>query len=203
MRGIFSLCAAVLMAGLFSATVSAATVTIDFEDAPEEFASGDGFNGTYETQGFSLVSTRCCWATIGTAPQIPDKAMMIGAWGFGFDLYGDDFSLSSFDIGFLNGSGGTINLRGYRDGGQILSEVINASAGYTLPSYQTILLGASWENLDRIRFDITPDSCCPGSASALDNIVLTTATAVPVPAAVWLFGSALAGLGWLRRKSSA
>jgi hypothetical protein len=26
--------------------------------------------------------------------------------------------------------------------------------------------------------------------------------AVPVPAAVWLFGSALAGLGWLRRKQS-
>jgi hypothetical protein len=31
----------------------------------------------------------------------------------------------------------------------------------------------------------------------VDNI---NATVVPVPAAVWLFGSALAGLGWLRRK---
>ena len=27
-----------------------------------------------------------------------------------------------------------------------------------------------------------------------------TITAIPVPAAAWLFGSALAGLGWLRRK---
>ena len=27
-------------------------------------------------------------------------------------------------------------------------------------------------------------------------------TAVPVPAAVWLFGSALAGLGWFRRKTA-
>jgi hypothetical protein len=27
----------------------------------------------------------------------------------------------------------------------------------------------------------------------------TTVSAVPIPAAVWLFGSALAGLGWLRR----
>ena len=26
--------------------------------------------------------------------------------------------------------------------------------------------------------------------------------AVPVPAAVWLFGSALAGLGWMRRRQS-
>jgi len=31
----------------------------------------------------------------------------------------------------------------------------------------------------------------------IDNI---NVSAVPVPAAVWLFGSALAGLGWIRRK---
>ncbi|MGI9309169.1 MAG: VPLPA-CTERM sorting domain-containing protein [Gammaproteobacteria bacterium] len=30
-----------------------------------------------------------------------------------------------------------------------------------------------------------------------------TLTAVPVPAAVWLFGSALTGLGWMRRKQTA
>jgi hypothetical protein len=29
-----------------------------------------------------------------------------------------------------------------------------------------------------------------------------TASQVPIPAAVWLFGSALAGLGWLRRKQT-
>jgi hypothetical protein len=27
-------------------------------------------------------------------------------------------------------------------------------------------------------------------------------TAVPIPAAVWLFGSALAGLGWMRRRKT-
>jgi hypothetical protein len=32
------------------------------------------------------------------------------------------------------------------------------------------------------------------------GVFLVRTTAVPVPAAVWLFGSALAGLGWLRRK---
>jgi hypothetical protein len=34
---------------------------------------------------------------------------------------------------------------------------------------------------------------------SIDNFV---ATVVPVPAAVWLFGSALAGLGWMRRKQT-
>jgi len=36
----------------------------------------------------------------------------------------------------------------------------------------------------------------------IGGVVGLTITAVPVPAAVWLFGSALAGLGWLRRKPS-
>lgn len=35
------------------------------------------------------------------------------------------------------------------------------------------------------------------------SIVSGSVSAVPVPAAVWLFGSALAGLGWLRRKQTA
>jgi hypothetical protein len=37
-----------------------------------------------------------------------------------------------------------------------------------------------------------------GGGSA--EIFIGSVTAVPVPAAVWLFGSALAGLGWMRRK---
>lgn len=34
----------------------------------------------------------------------------------------------------------------------------------------------------------------------VDEPFTVSASAVPVPAAAWLFGSALAGLGWLRRK---
>jgi hypothetical protein len=41
------------------------------------------------------------------------------------------------------------------------------------------------------------------SASNSYNAILTVTTStVPVPAAVWLFGSALAGLGWMRRKQT-
>ena len=34
------------------------------------------------------------------------------------------------------------------------------------------------------------------------NFMWVTVQTVPVPAAVWLFGSALAGLGWMRRLSN-
>lgn len=42
------------------------------------------------------------------------------------------------------------------------------------------------------------------AANALQNGLTGTVTAnvVPIPAAAWLFGSALAGLGWARRKKA-
>jgi hypothetical protein len=60
-------------------------------------------------------------------------------------------------------------------------------------------LGDSWHNLDRVRMTVSNPSLYPG---ALDNFKIYSPTAVPVPAAVWLFGSALAGLGWQRRKKT-
>jgi hypothetical protein len=36
-----------------------------------------------------------------------------------------------------------------------------------------------------------------------DSLTLVVPSVVPIPAAVWLFGSALAGLGWMRRKQTA
>jgi hypothetical protein len=41
-----------------------------------------------------------------------------------------------------------------------------------------------------------------GGQTFIRDIVSGTVTAVPIPAAVWLFGSALAGLGWMRRKQT-
>jgi hypothetical protein len=38
---------------------------------------------------------------------------------------------------------------------------------------------------------------------SLPLVTAWTVTAVPLPPAVWLFGSALAGLGWIRRKKTA
>jgi hypothetical protein len=41
------------------------------------------------------------------------------------------------------------------------------------------------------------------SSNSYDAVLTVTTSTVPVPAAVWLFGSALAGLGWMKRKQTA
>jgi hypothetical protein len=41
------------------------------------------------------------------------------------------------------------------------------------------------------------------SSTGYDAVLTVTTSVVPAPAAVWLFGSALAGLGWMRRKQAA
>jgi hypothetical protein len=43
---------------------------------------------------------------------------------------------------------------------------------------------------------------CMFPVTRLRNITAGQISAVPVPAAAWLFGSALAGLGWMRRKQT-
>jgi hypothetical protein len=56
----------------------------------------------------------------------------------------------------------------------------------------------------------TPSYCYPATSSCEVDFIAAKArritggrvSAVPIPAAVWLFGSALAGLGWFRRKTA-
>jgi hypothetical protein len=50
--------------------------------------------------------------------------------------------------------------------------------------------------------DFCDDYDCWPPDQTIRAVVSGSVSAVPIPAAVWLFGSALAGLGWLRRKQS-
>jgi hypothetical protein len=49
---------------------------------------------------------------------------------------------------------------------------------------------------------LTIDSLDVPAAGSLDGIRVLTLTAVPIPPAVWLFGSALGLLAWIRRKET-
>ncbi len=57
-----------------------------------------------------------------------------------------------------------------------------------------------WTGVMRV---VTPNPAIQGSIDVQEFLVGPGINVVPVPAAVWLFGSALGMMGWLRRKGSA
>jgi len=106
---------------------------------------------------------------------------------------GNTFNLESIDL-FLAGvsSARDVLITGYYAGGGSIA--VNLSVDQAVLNHQ---FDSAWSNLDQVVFGTASDSVF---FHGVDNI---SVSAVPVPAAAWLFGSALAGLGWIRRKSAA
>jgi len=198
------------LAGLLSFSVNAAPVFVDFEDVEPK---GTALPGTsFTTKGIVFD-----WA--GKSPSIP--AILSSNWaggsgsemafcGYcdltnGTSLYtanGSVFELDSFRFGGTDGSlsglpyTGTVT--GYLSGGGTVTKSILSAADTS----GLIAFDETWVNLTSV--DILIDAAVVGrdpfDAFAIDDMSLQ---AVPVPAAVWLFGSALGGLGWMRRKQAA
>ncbi|MEJ2140292.1 MAG: VPLPA-CTERM sorting domain-containing protein [Gammaproteobacteria bacterium] len=96
---------------------------------------------------------------------------------YGADIVGTSLAASSF-----------FGATGYTVGGGIAAGSVGTG---------------DWLNLQSITFEVS--SCC-GDPYYIETLSLTVdninASVVPIPAAVWLFGSALVGLGWVRRMQS-
>jgi hypothetical protein len=73
----------------------------------------------------------------------------------------------------------------YDDGELVPTVFAKVGYSYTQPGSQ--LVPGPWIEID-------------SATDAHMYAVFTPSQVVPIPAAVWLFGSALAGLGWMRRK---
>ena len=113
----------------------------------------------------------------------------------------DIFSLISFDLGEYSSysSNDSVTITGYKNSGTQITETFQLDSLFDglggINDFQSITLDANWNNLTRVEFD--------SSAYSLDNIQLDI-NQVPVPTAVWLFGSGLLGLiGVARRKARA
>jgi len=103
----------------------------------------------------------------------------------------------SLDIGIIGSNDFDFTFTGCTANGGVLQKQINLTSMVTQTSgtLTTVLFDSSWADL--VSVDIGFDLGSDFEAGVPDNIVVNT---VPIPAAAWLFGSALAGLGWLRRK---
>jgi hypothetical protein len=100
------------------------------------------------------------------------------------------------------GTDSSLRVTLYGDGGSILYNFPPAfsSAESDVFNY---LLEAGKEYRIWVSAYASPDEYSKNNLAAGYDVVGTlTATAVPVPAAAWLFGSALVGLGWMRRKQT-
>ncbi len=197
----------VTVAGFLSAGAQAAPVTIDFE----EFNIGDGGGSVFDTpilasQGYELTgsggpggpftSTEVLTGTnTGGTNAYGGTIGGLGQDGFNFHVDvtlekadGGAFAIHNLDLFMDTDPEGWMEIRGTLAGGGL-----------------TFLLGVpvgtgDWLNLESVRFWAEGNGFGAGYATVeLDNIVVG---AVPIPAAVWLFGSALAGLGWMRRKAT-
>ena len=197
----------VAVAGFLSAGAQAAPVTIDFE----EFNIGDGGGSVFDTpilasQGYELTgsggpggpftSTEVLTGTnTGGTNAYGGSISGLGQDGFNYAVTvqlekadGGAFAIHNLDLFMDTDPEGWMEIRGTLAGGGL-----------------TFLLGVpvgtgDWLNLQSVTFRAEGNGFGPGGGTVeLDNIVVS---AVPVPAAVWLFGSALVGLGWLRRKQT-
>jgi hypothetical protein len=191
MKGLFKTLFIVVGVAFSGVSLAVTTTVIDFE----EFADGTSVTDPIISKGFILDPS-----VSGVPPVIatsPDNHMIFCGWCTdgveGISIYsqaGVSFELDSLDAE-SNGELFTGQVIGYLEGGAIISQDFSTIG--------TINFDQTWVDLTSIDilFNLTS-----GPATfvvpSVDNITLQ---AVPVPAAVWLFGSALVGLGWFRRKA--
>lgn len=96
-----------------------------------------------------------------------------------------------------------LQIVGYDESGtQIAAMAIEAPGLGFSSTWTSINFDSSWNAVHKIVVEHQQLNSNFGSESRGIRIDNFSATVVPVPAAVWLFGSALAGLGWMRRKQT-
>jgi len=173
-----------------SFSIQAAPLTIDFEDL-----SDDGFVSVIESGGFVFSSNGSPDPLLATTSAIDGDFSL--AWcPFLCEVAmetanGSTFSLFSFDTYGVGYESGPLffDVLGYRADGSTVTETFPGAT-----SQQSISLQGNWTDLTRVEFSPQYSAVF---GYVIDNIEVSV---VPIPAAAWLFGSALMALGWARKR---
>ncbi len=208
---------------LLSAQAYSATIQIEFSgsfvsscDSGASLCDSDAL-GSLRSTAFNGVITLPDIATPfrdsnGSAKYLLDSQMA----SFSFNSENDAFDLttqepvsvlvaySGFSIDFIDisvTSGGYIYSLDFR-GNPLYPEWLTDGAFPTLDTLTSPLMVASpglYISTSGYEISLGTDNYSPsdGYSTTLNPLVISS---VPIPAAVWLFGSALGGLGWMRRK---
>jgi hypothetical protein len=188
---------------LCSLAANAFPTIIDFEEFPE-----GNVTNPFSSKGYTFSHAYSAGIILMVTPnESTTGQMMTVCDGCAFPTVismqeenGTLFELTSFDAGYNLASPSwnrSLTVTGtYADNSQI-GAVFDSIGGFT----ETINLGGpGWSNLALVSFSWDADVSSGLDIRGLDNIIVT---AVPIPAAVWLFGSGLGLLGWIRRRKAA
>ena len=174
-----------------AATTSLNAAIIDFEEIDNTSKVTTG--PSLDTQGFNLFNSSAGIGSIlhweSSSPYNADPSGVTFSHNYSSttttltQLNGGAFNLFSIDFGdvFNSGVSQNISINAVTNSGSLLSTVVSTDSIIGLETFNlnwSNVLSASWTETS-------------GSYLQLDNI---SVSAVPVPAAVWLFGSGLIGL---------
>jgi hypothetical protein len=171
---------------LVSATANSATVTIDFNN----YTVINNVPGStiVQSEGFKISAQ----AWYGGPPD--SGVSSNGIW-----------VSAENNFGYCETCGSEINIKRIDDGAFGILSLLDSNTG----EYSGVLFGGGytslsdpigtgdWLNLKSFsysQYDLWDDTYV-----WIDDV---SASVVPIPAAIWLFGSALVGLGWVRRKQT-
>jgi probable HAF family extracellular repeat protein len=150
-----------------------------------------------------------------TAYGINDAGQVVGGSYTTGDTAYHAFSHTSgggmIDLGTLGGSessASAVNINGLVVGGSYTAgdaayHAFSYTPGGGMVDLNTYLApGSGWELVYALAVNDNGQIVGKGSIDGKEHAFLMTPTLVPVPAAVWLFGSALAGLGVVSKRRS-
>jgi hypothetical protein len=201
-------------------------VTIDFESATTSSSGGINNGNPYVEDGFSVSTNEQGifafedgWqsnrgSSNGRVTASVFQPIEIGDF-VSFDLAqvnGGAFSFLSIDFGELLRAGdfaenavpNSVLITGTLNGGGTVSTTINIdliSDGIGgVDDFQSFSFDSQWGNLLSVNFNASPQvASIYGTKLNFDNIVVSN---VPIPPALWLFGSGLLGLIGVARKKT-
>ena len=139
--------------------------------------------------GGNNVVNFCAWVSACSSPPLTIE----NAAGNNFDLLAFDFATGGIatptSLFFVTGILAT--------GGTVQSTIVSPPEIYSDGTgvMATYAFDSNWTDLSRVEISWPTEIVALGS---IDNVSLQ---AIPIPAAVWLFGSGLGLLGWFRKRS--